>query len=680
MVYLDNNWYFYNLLLVAAILFSLSSSSAAQQGARGVYEVKTGDTSTESTFYYDGSHALLIGNSQYIDWPDLTTIPTEMRSLVPVLTNQGFKIFGGRVHLNLTETEIESLVEQFLESPGTRSPNARVLFYYAGHGYTLDGSGFLVTRDAPDPKHDRDGFENSAVWISDFNQWARKARAKHVLFCFDSCFAGTVFQSRGRTAPEEISLLTQSPVREFLTAGGADEPVPARGFFTEFFKIGIEGLADMDADGYVTGTELFSYLRGKVAEATFSTTRNEVQFGKLPDPRYQKGDFVFGYKKPDGGISIPKATIAKPAVSKPETVPLLGTLVIKSPQSATVTLNSSEEFRVVEGRALEWKEIEAGSYDIKVDNVAGETFRKVILVRDGARTVVDVVFPQKAGDVRRDNILGMPFVYCPAGSFAMGSPATEVGRYNSEQPQVQVILTKGFWIGQYEVRQKDWKRFVQSKRYRPESGRVGDKRGPLSRFAWGGDYPIVKITWNDAVALCNWLTDTERKAGRLPADEVYHLPSYAQWEYACRAGTTGMSYLGDFEILGARNAPKLGKMAWYAGNSGVPFRDGVTSSSWKEKELDHQRAGIHPVGQKLPNPWGVYDMLGNAWEWVGGWHAVKLSGGADPQGPSSGKKRSIRGGGWGNDARLCRSAVRDGRLPIENNFSIGFRMARGPAF
>ena len=660
-------------LLIGMLWCSLVTTTA--QGTRGQLEIRARNALAGSEFFYEGSYALLIGNADYQAgaWPDLTTITNELEGLKEALVQQSFEIFQNRVHLNLNETEMESVVEAFVESPGARNRNARLLFYYAGHGHTQEGSGFLVTRDAPDPKQDLDGFENSAVWISDFRQWARKARAKHVLFCFDSCFAGTVFQSRNRTAPEEISLLTQSPVREFLTAGGADEEVPARGLFTEFFKLGIEGLGDLDKNGYVTGTELFSYLRSKVAAATFNTTRNEVQFGKLPDPRYQKGDFVF----------VSRTPLASGRIPTPAQVPLYGGLLIKSPQAGTVSLNGAGNFRVVEGKGLEWKELPVGRYEVEVRNEKGEAFRKVVLVREGKRSELAVEFPRdvasqpKAGDVRNDNTLGMPMVYCPPGRFTMGSPTSETGRESNED-QVSVTLSQGFWLGQYEVRWKDWDQFVRAKGYRTEAEREGDDSTWKNRFAWGDDYPVMKISWNDAVAFCEWLTETERKAGRLGSSEAYRLPSEAQWEYACRAGTTGMSYQGDFEIKGTYNAPKLGRMAWYGGNSGVTFADGYDNSGWLEKEENHRLAGTHPVGQKLANPWGLHDMLGNVREWTSDWYDEDLKGGTNPTGASSGKYRVNRGGCWSDFAVWCRSATRIMGSPSHRFFFVGFRVARVP--
>jgi formylglycine-generating enzyme required for sulfatase activity len=176
---------------------------------------------------------------------------------------------------------------------------------------------------------------------------------------------------------------------------------------------------------------------------------------------------------------------------------------------------------------------------------------------------------------------------------------------------------------------------------------------------------------------CRKLTDRERAAGRLHGNMKYTLPTEAQWEYACRAGTTGMGWKGDFRILGDFNSPELGSIAWYGGNSQFKFLNGIDSSAWSDKEVDHKRAGTQIVGGKVANPWGLYDVLGNVWEWCSDWYGAFPSGSVtDPSGPSEGSRRVIRGGCWNNYARDCRSARRSGtsdpKLRIK---SLGFRLS-----
>ncbi len=159
------------------------------------------------------------------------------------------------------------------------------------------------------------------------------------------------------------------------------------------------------------------------------------------------------------------------------------------------------------------------------------------------------------------------------------------------------------------------------------------------------------------------------------------LPSEARWEYACRAGTIEATYAGEMEIVGENNAPVLDAIAWYRGNSGVDFEleNGFDSSNWPEKQYQHTRAGTHPVAQKAPNRWGLYDMLGNVWEWCEDhWHdsytraprdgSAWLGGGA--------ARRVIRGGSWHDVARDARAACRDHDDPTDRDDDLGFRCAR----
>jgi formylglycine-generating enzyme required for sulfatase activity len=226
------------------------------------------------------------------------------------------------------------------------------------------------------------------------------------------------------------------------------------------------------------------------------------------------------------------------------------------------------------------------------------------------------------------------------GSFLMGSPSSEDGRFSDEGPQTRVTISKGFWLGRHEVTQAQWQALMGSN---PSSFK-------------DPSLPVEKVSWNDAMAFCKKLTERERAAGRLPEGYAYTLPTEARWEYACRAGTTTALNNGTnlTSTYGAcRNLDALG---WYHENSG-----GTT----------------HPVGQKQPNGWGLYDMHGNVWEWCADWYAGKLPGGSvtDPAGASSGAYRVFRGGSFGCIAQDCRSAYRYGIYPGNRGSSIGFRPA-----
>jgi len=241
----------------------------------------------------------------------------------------------------------------------------------------------------------------------------------------------------------------------------------------------------------------------------------------------------------------------------------------------------------------------------------------------------------KAGQVREDNGLKTKLVWIPAGSFTMGSPKEDKDRQDDEN-QVQVTLTKGFWLGQHEATQAEWQRVMQTA---PWSGRGNRKQGD--------NYPATYVSWKDAMEFCEKLTDQEHTAGRLPSGWQYTLPTEAQWEYACRAGTKSRFSFGDDDSH-------------------------LTEYGWFDKNGSH--AGeryAHLVGQKKANPWGLYDMHGNVWEWCRDWYAEELAGGTDPQGPSQGSYRVYRGGSWIHSAWCCRSALRYWSLPDDRNFGEG---------
>jgi len=232
-------------------------------------------------------------------------------------------------------------------------------------------------------------------------------------------------------------------------------------------------------------------------------------------------------------------------------------------------------------------------------------------------------------------------VFIPPGTFRMGSPTNEVDRWDSEGPQTEVIISRGFWMGKFEVTQGEYMAVMGNNpsHFQPPNATADTNR------------PVEQVTWSQAKLYCARLTQRERATGRIATNSLYRLPTEAEWEYACRAGTsTRFCYGDDLGYTG------LTDYAWYADNSG-----GTT----------------HPVGQKLPNQWGLYDMHGNVWEWPLNWWTNKLPGGivVDPPGPPTGTMSIIRGGAW-YDIPLClRSAFRDSvNPPTFTYMHMGFRV------
>ena len=246
--------------------------------------------------------------------------------------------------------------------------------------------------------------------------------------------------------------------------------------------------------------------------------------------------------------------------------------------------------------------------------------------------------------------------WIPPGRFLMGSPESEAGRDDDEGPQHEVTVTEGFWLGETPVTQALWVAVMEEN---------------PSRFQ-DPARPVEQVSWDDTQTFFN------RLEGKFGVAAV--LPSEAQWEYACRAGTTTGTWLGDLEILGANNAPLLDDIAWYGGNSGRDFDldDGYDSSGWPERQYNHARAGTRAVATKAANPWGLYDMLGNVLEWCQDFsRAYHETPEFDPRGPEHGGSRVFRGGAWSDRARYARSAFRFGAHPGARNGALGFRLARG---
>jgi formylglycine-generating enzyme required for sulfatase activity len=224
------------------------------------------------------------------------------------------------------------------------------------------------------------------------------------------------------------------------------------------------------------------------------------------------------------------------------------------------------------------------------------------------------------------NSVGMKLRLIEPGIFQMGAPANEPGSYDSEGPQHTVLISKTFYIGLYEVTQQEYERVMGTN---------------PSHFKNQPNNPVELVSWYDAVEFCEKLSAAE--------SVKYRLPTEAEWEFACRAGTATRYYWGTVVDEA---------YAWYGGNAG-----GTT----------------HPVGQKQPNAWGLYDMAGNVYEWCNDRHKrdyYRASPPVDPAGSPTGGYRVLRGGCWLKDARSLRSYSREGNNPRRRDYIYGFRVVR----
>jgi formylglycine-generating enzyme required for sulfatase activity len=276
------------------------------------------------------------------------------------------------------------------------------------------------------------------------------------------------------------------------------------------------------------------------------------------------------------------------------------------------------------------------------------------------------------------NSLGMAFVLVPAGKFTRGSPESEPDRQEEEGPPHEVTLTRPFYLGRHEVTVAAFRRFVEEAGYQTQAERDGaggwgyDAReqkfvGRHPAYTWrnpGYDqtdaHPVINVSWYDAVAFCEWLS---KKEGRR-----YELPTEAEWEYACRAGTTTRFSTGDdpASLQGVANladAAFLGK-----------FPAASYAVGWNDSE-----PFAAPVGRYKPNPWGIYDLHGNVWEWCADWfERYTARAVTDPTGGPPGEHKVLRGGAYSVDPKQCRCADRYRSSPAGRNNYYGFRVVLRP--
>ncbi len=420
-----------------------------------------------------------------------------------------------------------------------------------------------------------------------------------------------------------------------------------------------------------------SPLSGTLAEGDTATVRVSVDTDRLGVGVYENEvKFINEYDESlipggiDGSTSrsvmivVTPPPLAAPVLSQPQMAKDANGEVIASKVNLSWNYPDAATLKYVEGYVLwksrnpdlsdAWSRVavigEPGVTSYQVANLLPDTtwyFGVNAYGTDVARGVSDYVSIKTpavsgtgpTGDFT--NSLGMTFNLIPAGTFMMGSPEDELGAWSWEWPQHQVTLTNDFYIMTTEVTQAQWRAVM------------GSDPPELYFKNCGDDCPVERVSWND---IQDFIAALNAKDGR-----TYRLPTEAEWEYAARAGSTTAFANGDITETGCGIDPNLDAMGWYCGNS-----DSTT----------------HPVGQKQPNAWGLYDMHGNVWEWVeDDWHSTydgaPTDGSAWVTGESS--DRVIRGGSWSSGARGCRSADRYLNNPTNRDYNGGFRLALSPS-
>jgi formylglycine-generating enzyme required for sulfatase activity len=645
------------LTLILAAVFSafLLAERGMTESRSVILKFKGEDGRVREDKLYSGSFALLIGAGKYrAGLQDLPGVKRDIEDMENALKEQGFTI------VTVIDPDREHLlgaIDDFINKYGRDAGN-RLLIYFAGHGCTLKlkyggDMGFIAPVDAPDPRLNEAGFKAKAVDMQKFESFAKTIDSKHVLFVFDSCFSGSVFEIVNRDVPEAISYKTERPVRQFMTAGSADEEVSDKSDFKREFIEGIKGEADSDHDGYVTATELGVYLNSKVAK--YSKGCQHPQFGTIRDPVLDKGDFVFDYGK-----------LKTPDVPSPAYEPNLPPKASLDMSGLENEAQKNREAKEKEHLAwVEWqgnlsrdfeklKGMEANpdiSFPSKKqawekfletygkDNPYSKEDENFRQYAEGRIAALDQKVAEEAREATSQpkqvamgtmpSVItnakdGSELIMIPAGEFLMGS-----NDYDNEKPPHRIYLN-AYYIGKYEVTNEQFAKFVNETGYNAGGEWKGWYKSGTE------DHPVVCVSWNDAKAYCDWAN--------------LRLPTEAEWEKAAR-GADGRKY---------------------------PWGDELDVSRFNFNSDGTKPVGSYPNGA---SPYGCMDMAGNVSEWCSDRYGEKYyskSPSSDPQGPSSGSSHVLRGGSWDNKADYFQCAGRVGVEPVIKacGYGVGFRVAR----
>ena len=473
--------------------------------------------------------------------------------------------------------------------------------------------------------------EGAALYAAALNEQPRAAEIVGALLAAGAAVDGVEPADRGRARrPVYAAAMAQNlATLDALLAAGAEVNV-------EGSAAGHSLLADVLSRGR------FDCGYGAVAERLRSAgARAERSGGEafVPGPPVAE---CGGADTGNGGRSAGTATVIEVGSSLAGRIAAWGEVdhyrfeVGEAARVAIYTLGSTDTYGRLDSSASDDDAGEGTNFRIEASVGAGAHIVQVSgsgSVATGAYTLHVQLVPGGAGGGGSagpaagetwTSPLGMEFVGIPAGSFVMGSPEDEAGRYSNEV-QHEVRISRGFWMGRYEVTQGEWEAVMGE--------------NPSYFGVCGARCPVEMVSWDDVQEFIRRLNERESGSGY-----EYRLPTEAEWEYAARAGTTG-----------ARHG-ELDEIAWYSGNSGDE---------------------THPVGEKRANAWGLHDMLGNVGEWTADWYGDYPTGSVtDPEGPDTGSYRVFRGGGWSDFARLVRSALRYAYSPGGRSRNFGFRLVR----
>ena len=555
------------LLITADELFS-------QRGMKITVRTETG----KEIPLYANSYALVVGNGNYTNgWSPLDGALQDVKEVKTTLEKHSFHV---TLKTNLNAAAFRRAFAEFVLKSGKDRDN-RLLFYFAGHGYTRksatnDDLGYLVMVGAPLPQTDEVGFELESIDMESLVTQAEKILARHALFVFDSCFSGTILNTRDdKKRPESISDSVAYPVRQFITAGRAGETVPDNSAFKEAFLNLLEGRADEPfPDGYITGEELGFYLKNQVP--VYSSAQHP-QYGKIRNPKLDQGDFVFVLGNTDTPeIVEPLSTIATLRVTS---TPSGATVYLDGKPIGSTPLSNHQ----IDTGVRRKKQVEVG---LELSGYKSQVAR--LTLKGGDITPWDIQLKKMGTSKQQTQTQSSPqpaplsgrvpegMVLIPAGEFQMGSNDRQSGR--DEKP-VHTVYIDAFYMDVYEVTNAQYKEFIDANPQWQKDRILRQYRVLEYLQDWTnnnypigkGNHPVVYVGWYGAMAYAVW-------AGK-------RLPTEAEWEKAARGGLIGKRY---------------------------PWGNSIDSS---KVDYNMRVRGTTPVGHYSANGYGLYDMAGNVYEW-----------------------------------------------------------------
>jgi formylglycine-generating enzyme len=576
--------------------------------------------------------ALCIGNDAYVRSVDVLDTPVADASLMSETLRAIPGVSADDVILlpNGTRESIRTALRQFREK--SRGAKLSIVFY-SGHGMEDQPTGydraetFLLPVDAVIESVDQ--LPDRAVGLGEVLDVFKGLGPGGRVVVLDCCRTGApsatnALAGAGKNVTEDLDVrvaralgqaeLTEGTLVSFSAGPGRKaaaflKDTDAYSPFTHFLAKGIRE----------EGGDLFGILSRATA-----TTREATGGRQIPRVRFD-GDPSL--------ISAVRLGASRPVVVAPVVTPLGNSAEMAA---LLARVEAAEKAREEAERRAAMANQPAPAIPAPMvvpSSLAPDPMVKTDPVTAPAFSASSGMEGSRAGEVREFG--GIEMVWCPPGEFLMGSPASEADRQDDETEH-RVILTKGFWLAKTEATQAQWQSVMGSN---------------PSEFT-GVDLPVESVSWDDVQG---WLQKMNQKTS-LPSGWAWSLPTEAQWEYACHAGTETPFSFGS--VLNGKEANC---------NGNYPYGTSVTGP-YLEKTAK--------VGSYAANAWGLHDMHGNVKEWCADYYGDYASGTAtDPQGATSGSKRVHRGGGWSYDAQFCRAAIRNKNWPLIRNFYLGFRPA-----